>query len=617
RDPNEKAVSYLEDKFKKQGIFRLEPRHRIPAIIDVKVLEEAIEASPNTSSELLLENPEEEPPDLQLPSGHLLDCLQGLHRVEAAKKILPPGGWWWSIDLYINGAGPALRTALSEEYSNSVNFSDGEIYLKIQEYKHDPGRHLGTIFAEKCLWTRLSKDKRKDLKRILKHKAFSAAFDALRVFPGLWVGFRIDHNFMPMKCDEEILHYLEKRILSFWTDIVGGKRELMQRVNPATVETLQLRAPGISSDDLFALEEPFRQEKLFPGIKDQIERQAIWTRLQKFPFLIPSLYTLFEDIKYLKAPAKIMRQLFPKTSKTVYKAMTESFTGRNQKENTYLIQESETSFRQENGQRIEQVEFGYRSVWLKTWRQWTELIPECPKKEDGEPTPQPQKPDKTKWYELAALAAKHGFESDKISHFTSLNPDREIAIEGLKTARDPTYFKYDKSALETYLSRFPLMFDQIATPRSPSLVSPPLLVDGPGEGLERRCGRVFNRAYKDDREHLFLDAFCPPRAGEGKAISSFFVRASVYFAFFGDGFKSAISVDTQNSSLSISHSTGASVPEQTSSSIVIAGPSDVIVVDNESSQEAESSTAMVLALSEDETFEVSKMEPHFNASVNL
>jgi hypothetical protein len=103
RDLNEKAVTYLEDKLKKQGILRLEPRHRIPAIIDWKVLEEAIEASPNTSSELLLENPEEEPPYLQLPSGQLIDCLQGLHRVAAAKKILPPGGWWWSIDLYING----------------------------------------------------------------------------------------------------------------------------------------------------------------------------------------------------------------------------------------------------------------------------------------------------------------------------------------------------------------------------------------------------------------------------------------------------------------------------------------------------------------------------------
>ncbi|KAF1948544.1 hypothetical protein CC80DRAFT_511292 [Byssothecium circinans] len=39
--------------------------------------------------------------------------------------------------------------------------------------------------------------------RILRHKAFSAAFDALRVFPGLWEGFRIEHKFMSMKCDEE------------------------------------------------------------------------------------------------------------------------------------------------------------------------------------------------------------------------------------------------------------------------------------------------------------------------------------------------------------------------------------------------------------------------------
>ena len=172
------------------------------------------------------------------------------------------------------------------------------------------------------------------------------------------------------------------------------------------------------------MEEPFRQGKLFPGIEDQIERQAIWIRLQRIAYLIPSLYTLFEDIKYLKAPAKIMRQLFPKSSKTTYKAMTELFTGRNQNDNTYLIQESEITFREENGQRIEQIEFGYRSVWLKAWRHWTDLGPDCPKKEDDQPTPRPQKADQKKWFELASLAVKHGFESDQLSHLTSLNPDR-------------------------------------------------------------------------------------------------------------------------------------------------------------------------------------------------
>jgi hypothetical protein len=101
------------------------------------------------------------------------------------------------------------------------------------------------------------------------------------------------------------LHYL-KHIFDFWSDIVGGKKELMQHINQATVGGMQLRAPGASPDDLLALEEPFRQGKLFPGIDDQIERQAIWLRLQSINFLIPSLYTLFEDIKYLKAPAKRM-----------------------------------------------------------------------------------------------------------------------------------------------------------------------------------------------------------------------------------------------------------------------------------------------------------------------
>ncbi|KAH7119558.1 hypothetical protein B0J11DRAFT_590451 [Dendryphion nanum] len=262
----------LEDKFKKQGILLLEPKNRIPAIIDAEVLEEAIGASPDISLESILESSKEEPPELKLPSDYRIECLQGLRRVEAGKRILPPGGWWWTVDLYINGTDPNLRTALSEEYSDSVNFSDGEIYLKIQEYRHDTNRQLGTVYAERCLWARLSKEKRKNLNRILKHKAFSTAFNALRVFPGLWAGFRIDHKFLDMKCDEEILHYLEKHILSFWTDIVGGKRELMRHVNLVTVEGLQLRAPGSSSDNLLALEEPFRQEKLFPGIKDQTER---------------------------------------------------------------------------------------------------------------------------------------------------------------------------------------------------------------------------------------------------------------------------------------------------------------------------------------------------------
>ena len=125
----------------------------------------------------------------------------------------------------------------------------------------------------------------------------------------------------------------------------------------------------------------------------------------------------------------------------------------------------------------------------------------------------------------------------------------------------------------------------------------------------------------NDREHLFLNIFYSPRVEEGGAISSFFVRAAVYFAFFGDNFKSGASVNTPNSDDKASQTTESdtilnieaeaaslneSVPKQTSSSMVAAEPPDLVVVDNEDRQELESLTAMVLALSSDgETIEVS------------
>jgi hypothetical protein len=97
-----------------------------------------------------------------------------------------------------------LQTVLSQEYSDSVNFSDGEIFQAIRGYHYNSDKQLGSLFAEKCMWARLSMSKRKDLKQILKHEEFTKALDALLVLPGVWIGFRIEHKFMSLKCDEVI-----------------------------------------------------------------------------------------------------------------------------------------------------------------------------------------------------------------------------------------------------------------------------------------------------------------------------------------------------------------------------------------------------------------------------
>lgn len=50
-----------------------------------------------------------------------------------------------------------------------------------------------------------------------------------------------------------------------WCAILGGNQELMRMKDPGTVDTLKLSAPGLSQEDLAALETPFRTKKIVPG----------------------------------------------------------------------------------------------------------------------------------------------------------------------------------------------------------------------------------------------------------------------------------------------------------------------------------------------------------------
>lgn len=113
-----------------------------------------------------------------------------------------------------------------------------------------------------------------------------------------------------------------------------------------------------------------------------------------------------------------------------------------------------------------------------------------------------------------------------------------IARETLLKARDPEYFGYDESAFEGYVTQLVSIFSLAREkPRVDS--TPVMVVPGCGESLERRCGRVFDNAYKNDRKHLFLPQLYDLNLGNGSGVSSFAVRASVYFAFFGRHFPSS------------------------------------------------------------------------------
>ena len=111
----------------------------------------------------------------------------------------------------------------------------------------------------------------------------------------------------------------------------------MQNTDKDTVEALQLKAPGLSTEDLASIEISFRERKLFSSILNPESREQIWENLRKEKRLIPSLWSFFEDIKYLKGPTNIMKHLFSNVEGTVYSAMEGIFTGVNQKENEIVL----------------------------------------------------------------------------------------------------------------------------------------------------------------------------------------------------------------------------------------------------------------------------------------
>lgn len=63
---------------------------------------------------------------------------------------------------------------------------------------------------------------------------------------------------------------------------------------------------------------------------------------------------------------------------------------------------------------------------------------------------------------------------------------------------------------------------------------PILVTSRPSVSLSDRCGTLGNGEFDMDRDFLFIDNFYNSQDPCGEGIISFFVRKSVYFAFFGD-----------------------------------------------------------------------------------
>jgi hypothetical protein len=101
-EKDEANIARLKNFFRKNGCDRLDIQNHLPAVIDQEQLDAAIRLS-ETSAEALMGHPRDEYTELSFPPDFRLECLHGLHRVQAAAEFLPLGDKRWIVDLYLAG----------------------------------------------------------------------------------------------------------------------------------------------------------------------------------------------------------------------------------------------------------------------------------------------------------------------------------------------------------------------------------------------------------------------------------------------------------------------------------------------------------------------------------
>jgi hypothetical protein len=306
----------------------------------------------------------------------------------------------------------------------------------------------------------------------------------------------------------------------------------MKKIDQDTVEALQLLAPGKSRTDTRTARGLVLGGQAFGEFSDE-ERRTIWTRMKDFDVLVPSLYTFFEDFKYLESCAHCVKRLFgPSTS--IWQSMSSMFVPQSDSEDDHgagesLIQTSESTFRRQRATDVERFETGYSQVWLFAMRHYT-LMPPDPKKEDDLlAKPARAKPDRRAIYEMAELARRLGFKSTEIEVLINSSPDHQIARSALLQARKPDRYRYDRQQFDLLINEIVGCFAH-AVPDQPDR-SPELLADSTMKPRVR-CGVPQARTQKQDNALLFLDCL-RAEVEIADTITSFFVRRCVYFAFFG------------------------------------------------------------------------------------
>lgn len=283
-------------------------------------------------------------------------------------------------------------------------------------------------------------------------------------------------------------HYLEhiRRTFDF---IVDGHPETLRLLDSDTIEAIEMKCPGFSEADRGMLRPKLESGEVFGKLSLQ-NRHDIWQKLCALDVLVPTLFSMGQDARYLEAVSMVLRQIvsFSRREPTMSKALEHSFKGLH--DSTFKI-ESQTGFTEKSIQPDQRYELGRRQLWLYAMRNYAWSF----QKRKGRPKRAVHLCSGDTAASIGRLAMNLGFESPEIVELSTLEPNFH---EAARWEKEPGVSSGDPG------------------------------VTGP------RCGMPLIDHFLMDRNFLYLHEVQTAKATPAYALTSFFVRLSVYRSFFGN-----------------------------------------------------------------------------------
>ncbi|OAA58657.1 hypothetical protein LEL_10879 [Akanthomyces lecanii RCEF 1005] len=299
-----------------------------------------------------------------------------------------------------------------------------------------------------------------------------------------------------------------------------GSTTDLQYIDEESVQDLQLRAPAVSGIDRQDVTDLMRKGLLFKAVRCGKKRKQIENNLLGLSYLIPSIFSIQQDGKYIRRCGAIIRKLLHgdgrSMSRSIRKLACSHYHSRTKSRST-----------------IDCPIFMNRLklLYVDIMGDIVALTGERCMLESNEKPGEPLQYDGGAWSKLARRAQQLGFSSEYIRELIATDPARELVRRTCLQARKPQDYIYDESDIEQYI-QYSLRFFDCARPiKKMSPVNTPLTGED-GAVMKRRCGRQYSAAYYHDRSYYTVDTLNCVTA-PGPDITSLFVWKSQFHCFWG------------------------------------------------------------------------------------